>query len=206
MASTSATRGIAARWYMPESGMPRRPAPGRGRAVRSDGRKGSSVSAMENPPSHRESPRTPSPTREISRDVDCHAAGVLQLIPQLVRLIEFEIRIARVIGDLPRRDRNRYDRHSRKTLSYEIADLFGGRDLHLRRESLSHVFRGTIRSRGKMNTAELNNVLSGTIATLMPNFLGSSGIGIATCVITLLIDSRSEMMTGSKLSLRRSWR
>ena len=57
-----------------------------------------------------------------------------------------------------------------------------------------------------MNTAVLNSVLSGTMATLVPNFLGSSGIGMATWVITLLIDSRSEMMTGSKLSLNRSCR
>jgi len=53
-----------------------------------------------------------------------------------------------------------------------------------------------------MKTAVLKSDRSGTIATLIPNFRGSSGMAIATWVITLLMDSRSDAMTGSKDSFK----
>ena len=58
----------------------------------------------------------------------------------------------------------------------------------------------------RMKTAVLYSVRSGTIATLMPNFLGSSGIGIALCSSTTLSDARSDAITGSNDSRSRSCR
>src|SRR4029453_4559757 len=144
--STSATRGTADRWYIPESGTPRLPGPGRGRAGRADGRKGSSVSAMaESPLLPANRPELHCQPREISWDVDGHAARILQLIPQLVRLIQFEVGVPRVIRNLARCHGHGYDRHAGQSLSHQITDFLGRGDLDLRREWLPPVFGGTTR-------------------------------------------------------------
>src|SRR6185436_6642590 len=107
--SSKSARLVAPRWNgVVGSGVPRLPAPGRGRDGRLDGRKGSSLSAMKGrlfsaancPEFHRQA-------RKIPGDVDRHTARVLELLPELVRLIEFEVGIAGVERNLPECHGNR---------------------------------------------------------------------------------------------------
>ena len=73
-------------------------------------------------------------------DVHGHTTRALELIPQLVGLIELEVREPCVIRDLPRRDGNGMHRHPGKPQSHQIANFLGRTDLELRREAAAQIF------------------------------------------------------------------
>src|SRR5919108_1269442 len=87
------------------------------------------------PPLTTDGPELHREPRELARDMHSDAAGGFQLSPELVRLIELEIRKARVIGNLPWRDRKGYGRNTGQLQRHEVANLFDRPDLQLRREA-----------------------------------------------------------------------
>src|SRR5262249_19730174 len=65
-------------------------------------------------------------------DVHGHSARRLELAPQRIGLIELEIGESGVVGDLPRRDRNRVHRHTPQLQPHEVRDLLHWSDFELR--------------------------------------------------------------------------
>ena len=70
--------------------------------------------------------------REFAGEMESETAGACQLLPQVAALVDLEIRMARVIRDLPWRDRQLAHRDARQLQLHEIADPLDRPELRLR--------------------------------------------------------------------------
>ncbi|ABA52807.1 hypothetical protein BURPS1710b_A1206 [Burkholderia pseudomallei 1710b] len=84
-----------------------------------------SPSPANRPELHRES-------REFAGEMKCEAARAFELFPHLAALVDLEVRVARVIRNLPRRDGQLPHRDARQLQLHEIANALDGTELRLR--------------------------------------------------------------------------
>src|SRR5687767_11790900 len=87
--------------------------------------------------------------RELAGQVHGNPARVLELAPEVMCLIQLEVRETGVERDLSRRDRQRMHRHAGQLQVDEIANLLYGADFELRREALTQLLGRQVGSRGQ---------------------------------------------------------